>query len=163
MQISDHIWSTTTVVYFLVGFPLAYGVFLYTNPTTFLVENGYSLVRFFFLVGFAACIPAIISGGVVGRMKFYSQTVAAIVIAAVIYPFFESLVWGRISFMGQAGSFFENIFGGVFHDFAGSVVVHSIGGWIALPAIILLKPRTGRFNGHLVYNKLLYLTKNIFD
>jgi Amt family ammonium transporter len=94
-------------------------------------------------------------------MKFYSQTVAAIVIAAVIYPFFESLVWGRISFMGQAGSFFENIFGGVFHDFAGSVVVHSIGGWIALPAIILLKPRTGRFNGHLAVVSHLRVLKSL--
>ena len=141
-------WSTTTVVYFLVGFPLAYGVFLYTNPSGFSQNNGYELVRFFFLVGFAACIPAIISGGVVGRMKFFAQTIAAIALASLVYPFFESLVWGRIPFMGQKGSVFESIFGSVFHDFAGSVVVHSIGGWIALPAIILLGARSGRYSGH---------------
>ncbi|MFZ5985549.1 MAG: ammonium transporter [Bacillota bacterium] len=142
-------WSTTTVIYFLLGFPLAYGVFLYTNPSIFVQNNGYDLVKFFFLVGFAACIPAIISGGVVGRMRFFAQTIAAVVLAAIIYPFFESLVWGRIPFMGQAGSVFESVFGSVFHDFAGSVVVHSIGGWIALPAIILLGARTGRYSGHL--------------
>ena len=77
-------WSTTTVIYFLIGFPLAYGTVLYTNTDYFVMENGYQLVRFFLLVGFAACIPAIISGGVAGRMKFYAQTIASIVIAAVI-------------------------------------------------------------------------------
>lgn len=140
-------WSTTTVTYFLIGFPLAYGVFLYANPSMLTLNSGYDLVRFFFLVGFAACIPAIISGGVVGRMKFYAQTIAAVILAAVIYPFFESLVWGRIPFMGQEGSIFESIFGTVFHDFAGSVVVHSLGGWLALPAIMILGPRTGRYSG----------------
>ncbi len=82
-------------------------------------------------------------------MKFYAQTFAGIALAAVIYPVFESMVWGgNIPFMGQEGSMFETVFGGVFHDFAGSVVVHSIGGWIALPAIILLGERKGRFSGH---------------
>lgn len=141
-------WSTTTIFYFLIGFPLAYGITLYSNPASYMQENGYSLVRFFFLVGFAACIPAIISGGVVGRMKFFAQTIAAIFLAAVVYPFFESLVWGRVFFMGQEGSLFQSLFGGVFHDFAGSVVVHSLGGWIALPAIIILGARTGRYNGN---------------
>lgn len=141
-------WSTTTVTYFLIGFPLAYGVVLYTNSDIFTHNSGVELVRFFFLLGFAACIPAIISGGVVGRMKFYAQSIAAVILAAVIYPFFESLVWGRISFMGQEGSFFHTLFGIPFHDFAGSVVVHSIGGWLALPAIILLGARKGRYDGN---------------
>lgn len=105
-------WSTTTVIYYLLGFPLAYGVFLYTNPAIFMQNNGYDLVRFFFLVGFAACIPAIISGGVVGRMRFFAQTIAAVILASLVYPFFESLVWGRIPFMGQEGSVFESLFGG---------------------------------------------------
>ncbi len=141
-------WSVTTVIYFFIGFPIAYGISLYTNIEAFTLNNGYDFVRFFFLVGFAACIPAIISGGVAGRINFYAQTIAAIFIAAIIYPFFESLVWGRIPFMGQEGSIFETIFGSVFHDFAGSVVVHSIGGWIALPAIILLGVRRGRYSGN---------------
>jgi ammonium transporter, Amt family len=141
-------WSISTVIYFVIGFPLAYGVVLYTNPDLFTQNSGIELVRFFFLLGFAACIPAIISGGVVGRMKFYAQSIAAVVLTSIIYPFFESLVWGRISFMGQEGSFFHTLFGTPFHDFAGSVVVHSIGGWLALPAIILLGARKGRYDSN---------------
>ncbi|MBC7960889.1 MAG: ammonium transporter, partial [Vallitaleaceae bacterium] len=141
-------WSVSTLMYFFVGYPIAYGIALYFNLVDYAQNNGYELVRFFFLVGFAACIPAIISGGVAGRIKFYAQTFAGIVITAVIYPFFESLVWGKISFMGQAGSFFENTFGTAFHDFAGSVVVHSIGGWIALPAMLILGSRKGRYKPH---------------
>ncbi len=141
-------WSVTTVIYFLIGFPIAYGVSLVANPGLFTENNGYELVRFFFLLGFAACVPAIISGGVVGRMKFYAQSIAGIVLAAVIYPFFESLVWGHIPFMGQDGSIFVKWFGTAFHDFAGSVVVHSLGGWIALTAILILGPRKGRYEKH---------------
>lgn len=141
-------WSVSTIMYFFIGFPIAYGIALSTHLVEYTQENGYQLVRFFFLVGFAACIPAIISGGVAGRIKFYAQTMAGLVITAVIYPFFESLVWGQNNFMGQAGCFFENVFGTAFHDFAGSVVVHSIGGWIALPAMLILGVRKGRFKPH---------------
>ncbi len=139
-------WSITTVMYFFFGFTLAYGIKLYAHPELLMQSNGYALVRFFFLVGFAACIPAIISGGIVGRMKFYAQTIGAIVIAVLIYPAFESVVWGKITF-------FQDLlikqFGHNFHDYAGSVVVHSIGGWLALPAIIVLGSRTGRYTGRL--------------
>lgn len=141
-------WAVSTIMYFFIGYPLAYGIALYTNLIEYTQDNGFQLVRFFFLVGFAACIPAIISGGVAGRIKFYAQTIAGIAITAVVYPFFESLVWGKLSFMGQSGSFFETTFGTPFHDFAGSVVVHSIGGWIALPAMIILGARKGRFKPH---------------
>jgi ammonium transporter, Amt family len=141
-------WSTTTVIYFLIGYPISRGVFLYLDPNILSQENGLELVKFFFFVGFAACIPAIISGGVVGRMKFYAQTIAAIVLGGFIYPVFEGLAWGNFNLMGP-GSLFENVFGAAFHDFAGSVVVHSIGGWIALPAVILLGARKGRYDGHL--------------
>jgi len=140
-------WSVTTIAYFIIGFPIAYGITLYTNISLFSQNNGYELVRFFFLLGFAACIPAIISGGVVGRMKFFAQSIGAVLLGGVVYPFFESLVWGQNSFMGQQDSIFAKLFGTPFHDFAGSVVVHSLGGWIALAAIIVLGPRKGRFNG----------------
>lgn len=141
-------WSTTTIVYFFIGFPIAYGTFLYTSITILTKNNGYELVRFFFLLGFAAVIPAIVSGGVVGRMKFYAQSISAVLLGSLVYPFFESIAWGRIPFMSQEGSFFQTLFGIPFHDFAGSVVVHSIGGWIALPAILILGPRTGRYSGN---------------
>jgi len=140
-------WSVTTIAYFIIGFPISYGIVLYTNSSLFTQQNGYELVRFFFLLGFAACIPAIISGGVVGRMKFFAQSLGAVILGSVVYPFFESLVWGQNPFMGQQNSFFDKLFGAPFHDFAGSVVVHSLGGWIALAAIIILGPRKGRFGG----------------
>lgn len=140
-------WSVTTLAYFIIGFPISYGIVLYAKSSLFTQQNGYELVRFFFLLGFAACIPAIISGGVVGRMKFFVQSLGAVILGGVVYPFFESLVWGQNSFMGQEDSFFANLFGTPFHDFAGSVVVHSLGGWIALMAIIVLGPRKGRFSG----------------
>ncbi len=142
-------WSTTTVIYFLIGYPLAYGVVLYRDITPYLQSNGYELVKFFFLLGFAACIPAIISGGVVGRMKFWAQSLAAIILAAIVYPLFEAFVWGRIPLLGQDNSWLAHLVGQPFHDFAGSVVVHSIGGWLALPAVILLGARRGRYDGRL--------------
>ena len=137
-------WSVSTVVYFLVGYPIAYGVSFLVPASSLLGDNqGYELVRFFFLLCFAACIPAIISGGIAERAKFWPQVIAGAIFAGLSYPIFESLIWGRNS-AGLQG-FFENSFGAQFHDFAGSVVVHSIGGWLALPAVLILGPRMGRF------------------
>ncbi len=137
-------WSVSTVVYFLVGYPIAYGVSFLVPASSLLGDNqGYELVRFFFLLCFAACIPAIISGGIAERAKFWPQVIAGAIFAGLSYPIFESLIWGRNS-AGLQG-FFEHSFGAQFHDFAGSVVVHSIGGWLALPAVMILGPRMGRF------------------
>ena len=137
-------WSVSTVVYFLIGYPISYGVHFLLPASELLGGNqGYELVRFFFLLCFAACIPAIISGGIAERAKFWPQVVAGAVFAGVSYPIFESFIWGQNS-SGLQG-FFESTFGAQFHDFAGSVVVHSIGGWLALPAVIILGPRMGRW------------------
>lgn len=137
-------WSVSTVVYFLVGFPIAYGIhFLHPAGELLGGNQGFDLVRFFFLLCFAACIPAIISGGIAERARFWPQVVAGAIFAGLTYPFFESLIWGQNS-SGLQG-FFERTFGAPFHDFAGSVVVHSMGGWLALPAVLLLGPRMGRF------------------
>ncbi|OEU74031.1 MAG: ammonium transporter [Desulfuromonadales bacterium C00003093] len=137
-------WSVSTVVYFLIGYPISYGVH-FLLPASELVgtNQGYELVRFFFLLCFAACIPAIISGGIAERAKFWPQVFAGAVFVGISYPIFESIIWGRNS-AGLQG-FFEATFGARFHDFAGSVVVHSIGGWLALPAVLILGPRMGRF------------------
>ncbi|MBE9504807.1 MAG: ammonium transporter [Proteobacteria bacterium] len=137
-------WSVSTVVYFLVGFPIAYGI-CFLRPAEALIsqDQGYQLVRFFFLLCFAACIPAIISGGIAERAKFWTQLAAGAVFAGLIYPVFESIIWGRYS--GPLQGWIEDLTGAGFHDFAGSVVVHSIGGWIALPAMIVLGPRLGRY------------------
>ncbi|MCK4690639.1 MAG: ammonium transporter [Desulfuromonadales bacterium] len=137
-------WSVSTVVYFLIGYPISYGVH-FLLPASELVgaNQGYELVRFFFLLCFAACIPAIISGGIAERAKFWPQVFAGAVFVGISYPIFESIIWGQNS-AGLQG-FFEATFGARFHDFAGSVVVHSIGGWLALPAVLILGPRMGRF------------------
>ena len=137
-------WSVSTVVYFVVGYWIAYGVNFFQPAEALLGETqGYELVRFFFLLCFAACIPAIISGGIAERSKFWPQVVAGAVFAGLTYPLFESFIWGRNS--GALQGFFENTFGAPFHDFAGSVVVHSMGGWLALPAVLILGPRMGRW------------------
>ncbi|HEY5673080.1 MAG TPA: ammonium transporter [Malonomonas sp.] len=137
-------WSVSTVVYFLIGYPIAYGIHFMLPASELLGNNqGFELVRFFFLLCFAACIPAIISGGIAERAKFWPQVVAGAIFAGVSYPIFESIIWGQNSAGLQ--SFFESTFGAPFHDFAGSVVVHSIGGWLALPAVLVLGPRMGRF------------------
>ncbi|GAB4302329.1 MAG: ammonium transporter [Desulfuromonadia bacterium] len=137
-------WSVSTIVYFLVGFPLAYGI-TFLRPASALLgdQQGYDLVHYFFLLCFAACIPAIISGGIAERAKIWPQVIAGALFAGVTYPLFESLVWGKNSPLFQ--EFVKGVGGAEFHDYAGSVVVHSVGGWIALPAVIILGPRMGRY------------------
>ena len=139
-------WSVSTVVYFLIGFPLAYGIsFLKPAKELLGANQGYDITHFFFLLCFAACIPAIISGGIAERAKFWPQVIAGAIFAGVSYPLFESLIWGKNASLLQ--SIFKQVGGAEFHDYAGSVVVHSIGGWLALPAVVILGPRMGRYLG----------------
>jgi Amt family ammonium transporter len=137
-------WSVSTIVYFLVGFPLAYGI-SFLKPAQDLMgqTRGYDLVHYFFLLCFAACIPAIISGGIAERAKFWPQLAAGAIFVALVYPVFESFIWGKNASILQG--LFKSVGGADFHDYAGSVVVHSIGGWIALPAVLMLGARTGRY------------------
>ncbi len=141
-------FAISTLVYFTIGYGIAYGLFLFQPASELLAENqGYELVHFFFLLTFAAAIPAIISGGIAERSKFWTQALAAGIFVGVAYPLFEGMVWGQISLLGQEGSWLAELTGGVpFHDYAGSVVVHSMGGWIALTAVIVLGPRFGRWD-----------------
>ncbi|MDK2848324.1 MAG: ammonium transporter, Amt family [Desulfuromonadales bacterium] len=137
-------WAVSTVIYFVIGYPLAYGVnFLQPAANLLGGTQGFELVRFFFLLCFAACIPAIISGGIAERARFYPQVLAGAIFVGLTYPFFESLIWGQHSSWLQ--SMFEALGGAPFHDFAGSVVVHSMGGWLALPAVLFLGARQGRY------------------
>jgi Amt family ammonium transporter len=135
-------FSVSTVVYFTVGYGVAYGTHFFIGAEQLAQQNGYELVKFFFLLTFAAAIPAIISGGIAERAKFWPQLVATAVIVGFVYPFFEGIIWNG-NFGLQA--WLEAQFGASFHDFAGSVVVHSIGGWIALPAVLLLGARYNRY------------------
>ncbi|MFH1061893.1 MAG: ammonium transporter [Candidatus Omnitrophota bacterium] len=140
-------WGFSTIVYFLIGFPLAYGISFLKPAADLLGANqGFDIIHYFFLLTFAACIPAIISGGIAERAKFWPQSIAGAILVAFAYPLFESFVWGKNSLLGQPGCWLSGITGGIpFHDYAGSVVVHSIGGWMALPAIIILGPRLKRY------------------
>jgi ammonium transporter, Amt family len=135
-------FSVSTVVYFLVGYGVAYGTHFFVGAETLAERNGYDLVKFFFLLTFAAAIPAIISGGIAERAKFWPQLIATAVIVGFIYPFFEGVAWNG-NFGVQA--WIEQLTGAAFHDFAGSVVVHAVGGWIALPAVVLLGARYNRY------------------
>ncbi|QWV94542.1 ammonium transporter [Geomonas oryzisoli] len=137
-------WSVSTVVYFLIGFPIAYGISFLKPVKELLGPNqGYDITHYFFLLCFAACIPAIISGGIAERAKFWPQVIAGAIFAGLTYPLFESLIWGQNCSSLQG--LFKQFGGAEFHDYAGSVVVHSIGGWLALPAVLILGPRMGRY------------------
>lgn len=135
-------FAISAVAYFLVGYYIAYGQHFFHSSTTLAADHGYNLMRCFFLLTFAAAIPAIISGGIAERAKMRSQALATLFLVALIYPFFEGMIWngnlGLQDWLAQA-------FGASFHDFAGSVVVHAMGGWIALAAVILLGARYGRY------------------
>jgi Amt family ammonium transporter len=135
-------FGVSTVAYFFVGYSIAYGVNFFTGVETLMEKNGYELTKFFFLLTFAAAIPAIISGGIAERAKFNPQLIATFVIVGFVYPFFESIAWNQ-AFGIQA--WLKATYGEEFHDFAGSVVVHAMGGWIALPAVLLLGARYGRY------------------
>lgn len=141
-------FAISTLVYFTVGYGIAYGVYMFQPASELMADNqGYELVHFFFLLTFAAAVPAIISGGIAERSKFWTQALAAGIFVGIAYPLFEGMVWGQITFLGQEGSWLANLTGGVpFHDYAGSVVVHSMGGWIALAAVIVIGPRLGRWD-----------------
>ena len=135
-------FSVSTVVYFAIGYSVAYGTHFFVGAEQLAAKNGYELVKFFFLLTFAAAIPAIISGGIAERAKFWPQLMATAVIVGVIYPFFEGIAWNQ-HFGVQAWLLATT--GAEFHDFAGSVVVHAVGGWIALGAVILLGARSNRY------------------
>ncbi|MGD8484419.1 MAG: ammonium transporter, partial [Thioalkalispiraceae bacterium] len=136
-------FAVSTIAYFFIGYGIAYSLGFMDGAEALTGKNGYELVKFFFLLTFAAAIPAIISGGIAERARFYPQLVATFVIVALIYPFFEGMTWN-----GNFGmqDWIEASFGAPFHDFAGSVVVHAMGGWLALGAVILLGARHGRYS-----------------
>ena len=135
-------FSVSTVMYFIVGYTVAYGTNFFVGAEQLAARNGYELVKFFFLLTFAAAIPAIISGGIAERARFWPQLMATAVIVGLIYPLFEGVVWNR-NFGIQ--DWIKGVTGEEFHDFAGSVVVHALGGWMALPAVVLLGARSNRY------------------
>ncbi len=135
-------FSVSTIAYFFIGYGVAYGIHFMQGADVLSAKNGYELVKFFFLLTFAAAVPAIVSGGIAERARFYPQLAASFILVGMIYPFFEGIAWN-----GHYGvqDWINGAFGAKFHDFAGSVVVHAMGGWIALGAVIMLGARRGRY------------------
>ncbi|MET1218379.1 MAG: ammonium transporter [Glaciecola sp.] len=140
-------FGVSCVCYFFIGYFVAYDTTFLSSAAELSANSGYDLVKFFFLMTFAAAIPAIVSGGIAERAQFYPFLIASGLIVAFIYPFFEGVIWnGNYGFQ----AWLEATFGASFHDFAGSVVVHGMGGWLALVAVVLLGSRNGRYkNGKL--------------
>ncbi|MDA0190609.1 MAG: ammonium transporter [Proteobacteria bacterium] len=136
-------FGVSTLAYFFVGYGVAYGVNFFAGAETLMAQNGFELTKFFFLLTFAAAIPAIISGGIAERARFNPQLAATFLIVGFVYPFFEGIAWNQA--LGIQ-AWLKASFGEEFHDFAGSVVVHAMGGWIALPAVLLLGARHGRYS-----------------
>ena len=134
--------SISTIAYFFIGYSVAYGIGFLQGAEVLAAKNGYELVKFFFLLTFAAAIPAIISGGIAERAKFNPQLAATFLLVGLVYPFFEGIAWNHHYGIQE---WLKASYGFEFHDFAGSVVVHAMGGWIALGAVILLGARHGRY------------------
>jgi Amt family ammonium transporter len=135
-------FALSTVAYFFVGYGLAYGVSFLSGAQALAEKSGYELTRFFFLLTFAAAVPAIVSGGIAERARFHSQLAASFLLVGFIYPFFEGIAWNNNYGIQD---WLTSSFGAPFHDFAGSVVVHAMGGWIGLAAVLLLGARRGRY------------------
>jgi Amt family ammonium transporter len=135
-------FAVSTIAYFFIGYSIAYGVNFFSDAAALSTRHGFELVKFFFLLTFAAAIPAIISGGIAERAKFHPQLVATALLVGFVYPFFEGIVWNH-NLGVQA--WLHTVLGAEFHDFAGSVVVHAVGGWVALPAVMHLGARRGRY------------------
>ncbi len=139
-------FGISTIAYFFIGYQVAYGMEFFASAAELTENNGYELVKFFFLLTFAAAIPAIISGGIAERAKFYPILIASALTVAFVYPFFEGIIWnGNAVFGFSLQAWLEETYGAGFHDFAGSVVVHGVGGWIAFAAVFLLGARRGRY------------------
>ena len=136
-------FAISTIAYFFIGYGIAYGIHFTDGADVLVQKGGYELVKFFFLLTFAAAIPAIISGGIAERARFNPQLAATFILVGFVYPFFEGIVWNHHYGLQD---WLKAAFGAEFHDFAGSVVVHAMGGWIALPAVLLLGARRGRYN-----------------
>ena len=132
-NISDLVVAWTA--YLAVGFTLMYGISVPSSSEP-------SALHFIFQLGFCATAASIISGGVAERMAFRSYMLLVVVVATLIYPLVGRAIWGNL-FNAEVTPWLANL---GFFDFAGSTVVHSVGGWTALAAILMLGPRLGRYD-----------------
>lgn len=127
----------------LLFWAVGYGIMFGTNPTGFYGTDHFALSNasdwdytlLFFQIMFASTAATIVSGAMAERTNYFGYLLGAMGISGIIYPLFGSWAWGEQGWLKQLG----------FIDFAGSTVVHSVGGWCALAGIIILGPRLGRF------------------
>ena len=139
-------FSIGTVAFFLIGFGLMFGVSNGFFGTTLFGLSGadwaggdWNFTFLIFQTVFAGTAATIVSGAMAERTKFTGYLAYSVVICAVIYPIFGSWAWGSLL---EGGGWLESL---GFCDFAGSTVVHSIGGWLALAGAVVLGPRIGKY------------------
>ena len=140
-------FSVGSIAFLVLGFGIMFG----TSPTGWFGTDGFFLSDFtkdadkwlyafwMFQVVFAATAATIVSGAMAERTKFSAYLIYSAVITAVIYPVFGSWAWGSLH---HGNGWLEKL---GFIDFAGSTVVHSVGGWAALWGAVMLGPRMGRY------------------
>ena len=141
-------FSIGTIVFFFVGFGLMFGVSNGVFGTSLFVLGGvepgadWNWTFLIFQTVFAATAATIVSGAMAERTKFVSYLLYSVFITLIIYPIFGKWAWGSL-LLGDAGAgWLENL---GFLDFAGSSVVHSVGGWLGLAGAIMLGPRLGKY------------------
>jgi Amt family ammonium transporter len=137
--------SIGTLGFWAIGFGIMFSgdVFeFFPNPNVeaFGEDPNWMYAFMFFQAVFAATAATIVSGAMAERTKFGAYLVSSLIITAIIYPISGSWAWGSL---WHGGGWLETM---GFVDFAGSTVVHSVGGWAALAAAIVLGPRLGKFN-----------------
>jgi len=140
-------FSIGTIAFFLLGFGLMFGVSNGLFGTTdFAIKNilgdgeHWNYTFLIFQTVFAGTAATIVSGAMAGRTKFKAYLVYSVFICAFIYPIFGSWAWGSLL---NGNGWLEKL---GFVDFAGSSVVHSVGGWLALAGAITLGPRLGKYS-----------------
>ena len=143
--------GVSIMCYWLFGFALMFGVSrlgVFGSSGFFFSASGmggagatWTAAFFLFQAMFCSTAATIVSGAVAERMRYISYIASTVLLAALIYPVLGHWVWGG-ALLGGNGGWLENL---GFIDFAGSSVVHSTGGWIALAALVIIGPRSGRF------------------
>jgi Amt family ammonium transporter len=132
--------ATSTLGFWAVGFGLMFGLnktgWLGTSDFAMQSNDGAAMMNFFYQLMFAATCSTIVSGAVAERMRFSAYLIGAFIITLIIYPVYGAWTWNTTGWLAKLG----------FIDAAGSTVVHSVGGWIALGAVLALGPRLGRFS-----------------
>ncbi len=140
-----------SLLYWFIGFGLMFGIGSFVGMPHFfnisffeseLPAEGFLV----FQTVFCATAATIVSGAMAERTKFSTYLIYTVFICAFIYPVSGHWTWGGGWLMNEeTGSFMMKTFGTVFHDFAGSTIVHSVGGWVALVGAAILGPRIGKY------------------